>query len=116
MEELDFEPMRIGMSPQETLLIFGVRPTSTSIVITKDAHYDPLRDAKALLFTLSNGLDPQTFQTFCEMIASMYIHNMAANISGPARPEPDAKKPAVKRSPNWVGKAKLVKEDNEFED
>lgn len=116
MDELDFEPMRLGMAPQETLLIFGVRPVPTSIVVTKDAAYDPIRDAKALLFTLSNGLDPQTFQHFCEMIASIYIQNAAQQMTG----QPASQKPQMKRVPNWVGmpkKGKIVEESEEdFED
>lgn len=114
MDELDFEPMRLGMAPQETLLIFGVRPVPTSIIVTKDAAYDPVRDAKALLFTLSNGLDPQTFQQFCEMIASIYIQNAAQQMTT-HRPEPS--KPQMKRVPNWVGRPKgkgnPFTEDNE---
>lgn len=116
MDELDFEPMRLGMAPQETLLIFGVRPVPTSIIVTKDAAYDPVRDAKALLFTLSNGLDPQTFQHFCEMIASIYIQNAASQMTH--RPEPP--QPKMKRVPNWVGrpkgKGKPVEEEEDFTD
>lgn len=113
MEELDFEPLRVGMAPQETLLVFGVRPIPTAIVLTKDAHYDPVRDAKTLLFTLTNGLDPQTFQHFCEMVASMYLHNLSG-----AMEAMEPSRPTMKKVPNWTGKKRnnRARKEETFED
>lgn len=112
MDELDFEPIRIASAPQETLLVFGVRALPTAIVLTKDASYDPVRDAKALLFYLSNGLDPVTFQQFCEMMATLYMHNALQN-APPMMPPMKDLKDQMQKKPKWANIKKKIKQETE---
>lgn len=110
MDEFEFEPERVSTAPQETLVVFGVRPHTTAIVLTKDGHYDPVRDARALMFYLSSGLDPVTFQTFCGMIATLYMNNESSRPSSRS----NESEPKMRRMPNWVA-AKRAEEESDDE-